>query len=491
MERNTIDGSPTKEFFINMLTRDIALEDAILDLLDNCLDGVLRSRNIKNISEKNEEIYKDFNARITISSDSFIIEDNCGGIPLNVAIKKAFRMGFKYTDESIPTVGVYGIGMKRAIFKMGQSAKVISNHEDDYFQVNIDKEWKDDPDNWDFNFTKLEKSDSNYGTKVIINDLHPNIAEKWQETNTQLDKFVDDLKKAIQVNYSLIIKKGFSIYVNEEIVLANKISFLYSPTDDNCDNENGKPKAINPYIYKKTFEVNPDEDKVKVNFFIGFYDSIPDENELDEYAENKRSADEAGWTIVCNDRIVVYNDKTHLTGWGTHGVPKYHNQFIGIRGIVFFESTNPELLPMTTTKRGIDQSSDIYAEVKRNMIDALVLFTSYTNRWKGRKKEEREYSKIALHIEVNEISKNDRLMSYLKPKRNDRAALVFKPELPKPVNNSAFSIIRFSALKSDIEFVKEQLFDDESIDVKASEVGEKCFEKVRDQYKGNQRGDSE
>jgi len=34
--------SPTKQFFVSMLTRDINLADAILDLLDNCLDGALR-----------------------------------------------------------------------------------------------------------------------------------------------------------------------------------------------------------------------------------------------------------------------------------------------------------------------------------------------------------------------------------------------------------------------------------------------------------------
>jgi len=33
---------PTKLFFVSMLTRDINLVDAILDLVDNCLDGALR-----------------------------------------------------------------------------------------------------------------------------------------------------------------------------------------------------------------------------------------------------------------------------------------------------------------------------------------------------------------------------------------------------------------------------------------------------------------
>ena len=36
-----IKAGPTKAFFVKMLTRDIELADAILDLLDNCVDGVV------------------------------------------------------------------------------------------------------------------------------------------------------------------------------------------------------------------------------------------------------------------------------------------------------------------------------------------------------------------------------------------------------------------------------------------------------------------
>ena len=38
-----IDASPTKNFFVDMLTRDIDIKDAILDLLDNCIDGIQRT----------------------------------------------------------------------------------------------------------------------------------------------------------------------------------------------------------------------------------------------------------------------------------------------------------------------------------------------------------------------------------------------------------------------------------------------------------------
>ena len=39
MNTNIIEGNPTKKFFIEMITRDISIEDAIIDLLDNSIDG--------------------------------------------------------------------------------------------------------------------------------------------------------------------------------------------------------------------------------------------------------------------------------------------------------------------------------------------------------------------------------------------------------------------------------------------------------------------
>lgn len=37
------DARPTKRLFIQMLTRDLALEDAVLDLIDNSIDSLLTS----------------------------------------------------------------------------------------------------------------------------------------------------------------------------------------------------------------------------------------------------------------------------------------------------------------------------------------------------------------------------------------------------------------------------------------------------------------
>src|SRR5690348_11642738 len=78
-----------KRFFVSMLTRDIELEDAILDLLDNCLDGIVRTTK-RSLNTKAP--YKGYWSKITINPNSFEIFDNCGGIPENL-VTRAFGIG--------------------------------------------------------------------------------------------------------------------------------------------------------------------------------------------------------------------------------------------------------------------------------------------------------------------------------------------------------------------------------------------------------------
>ena len=90
-DQDVVLASPTKTFFVHMLTRDIELKDAILDLLDNCIDGVLR--RISTQKRKSKTPYENYWAKITLNQNEFIIEDNCGGIPKKLAINSAFMMG--------------------------------------------------------------------------------------------------------------------------------------------------------------------------------------------------------------------------------------------------------------------------------------------------------------------------------------------------------------------------------------------------------------
>lgn len=455
------DGSPTKDFFINMLTKDIDLKDAILDLLDNCLDGVIRTKGIKDKSlDKN--YYQGFHARINISTSNFSLIDNCGGISKIIARDEAFRMGGQSTKENLPTVGIYGIGMKRAIFKIGKSAEVQTKNKADSFKVIISETWAKSTD-WSFPIEDIDPSAfENDGTKIIISELTEQIQKEWV-TNDSVKKFVDELSKAIKSNYSLIIEKGFEIFVNDKKIDGLPYTLLISSNDT----------GIKPYIFKK------DYDSVMVSLIVGFYAPTPSDDEIDERNESRRSSGDAGWTVVCNDRVILYNDKTHYTGWGEAGIPQYHNQFIGIKGMVIFESDDPKKLPMTTTKRGIDLSSPIYADVKNKMREGIKIFITYTNQWKSRKKDEEQYSRSTTPVEMKKILEDTGLQEHYKisPKFNSKYQLsVYKPVLPLPPRNQIYRQIRFSRPQKEINELKLFFFDDENYDVTPSQIGEKCFD---------------
>jgi hypothetical protein len=358
------DFTPTKRFFVQMLTRDIDLNDAILDLLDNSLDGVARSQK-KNPDEID---YHGYEAEITVTKSYFEIKDNCGGIP-TASLDYAFRMGKPEkidSNETLATVGVYGIGMKRSIFKIGTLCEIATYHENDVpFKVRIDKAWMHDDKQWQIPIQQEMPIGHNVGTTIRINELHPGISKAFDSNN-----FKTDLINKIIFSYSYILEKGFKVKVNDEYVKANPVTLMYEQHQDKKD-------AIEPYIYSAVIN------DVEIDLIVGFHSTLASDLEnQEERKHSKYDSKNAGWTIVCNDRIVVYKDKTELTGWGLE-IPRYHTQFIAISGIVYFRSKKPENLPITTTKRGVDSTSPVFLSARKHIIEGTKLFIDYTNKWKG------------------------------------------------------------------------------------------------------------
>lgn len=459
-----VNASPTKSFFVEMLTRDIELQDAILDLLDNCIDGI--QRTIKDKHPSNNP-YEKFWAKLTFSSESFKIEDNCGGIPIDVAQGYAFRMGRpnNNVDHDLYTIGTYGIGMKRSIFKMGRSSEVISKTEEDSFKVTIHPDWLTDDINWNLPFESIEPTLKGNGTSIKITDLHPSIITAFSSPESILH---NSLVSKISHYYSYIIHKGFTVSINEVKVTPEPLKLLWDGAD-----QIGQPNIIAPYLYET------EKDGVEIKLAIGFYRPTASEEEVnDEMAGNRRSSETAGWTIVCNDRVVLYCDKTRLTGWGEEKVPTYHPQFIAISGVVYFRSPDARKLPITTTKRGIDASSDIYLYVKDFMREGLKTFTSYTNKWKENRLEEKERIQKTKSVDPNALFREIPPEKWT-PVRNRNYERKYLPSLPTPaLQNGELrkKNIRFSRPEKEIKIVAEYLFEDSERE--PSEVGNECFKKI-------------
>lgn len=438
----SVDASPVKRFFVEMLTRDIEIEDAILDLLDNCVDGILRSHSNEMDSETP---YDGFWAKITANTNIFEIEDNCGGIPWSEH-DRAFRMGRPVpsnqstTDGLTGGVGAYGIGMKRAIFKMGGEALIWTQNGEDNYEVPISTDWMNTEEDWSLEVKTERGRMGRDGTYIIVQNLNKDVSERFSA-----ESFKDDLLDKIANHYAVIIRKGFIVEVNGTRADPKPIVFRFS--------ERSGDDEIRPYIFKSTYN------DVQVFVAVGLRESIPDaEKILEEHEGVRFSSDYAGWTIICNDRVVLYCDRTELTGWGILGIPRYHTQFIAISGVVEFRG-DPKKLPTTTTKRGLNFSSSLYQQVLTRMQEGLRLFVNFTNKWKSLEEEVKIWVSPVPSLTYSQL----RVEAEKLPFHETRSGLEgeqFKPKLPMPPNNSPDVRISYTREKSIVLRLAEELLPD-------------------------------
>ncbi len=446
-----------------MLTRDIKLEDAILDLIDNCLDGALRLANGQPVD------YSKHLVTIKMTDEEFLIEDNCGGIPRDVAAKYAFKMGREASDvrdSESETIGMYGVGMKRAIFKMGGWAKMETCHEGDAFEVVISPEWLGDP-NWsELDIVASDNPVVQSGTRITVKNLFSAVAHHFRNS-----AFDNGLRTSVSEHFTMFLQRGLRIQLNDKTIPPVKVEVLVF-------DDASRPA---PFVYEKLIQ------DVTVSITVGLNRSVQlsaeeagDESDDEDNAEmeGERSSATSGWTVFCNDRAVIVGDKSRLTGWGD-GIPLYHPQFAIITGIVEFRSSNAKQLPITTTKRALDANSEIWLEALVKMKEGMRVWTSYTNAWKNYPRSEQ--TKLwgdAKPMPVREVvtkvasrptaTKTEGVVDYNPSKKN------ILPQPPHKTVNTRKVV--FVKPIPEIRELSEHLFEDS--DTQPSVIGQKCFEVV-------------
>lgn len=347
-----VEATATKEFFISMLIKDITLRDAIGDLVDNCVDGAKRHA-------KSTENLKDFWIKITAKEDKFEIEDNCGGIDVEVAQEYAFRFGRPEKHKLSPySIGQFGIGMKRAFFKIGNYITVTSTALKSSFKLIIDvNTWRKDEANWNFQLdekhiknTALNKC----GTKIVVTSLSDDSKANFDSKTSFFSTLVSEIER--EHLYSL--NKGLKITINNKPLLPPNITLI----------SNDKFK---PGYWSHKFDGD-----LKVDVYAG----ISEDKGLD-----------GGWYIFCNERLITGPDTSADTGWtgkGKDGVAEYHDQFHRFRGYVFFQAKQASNLPWNTTKTGMNLDSPEYQYVREQMINMMRPVMTLMNQLKKEKEKD-------------------------------------------------------------------------------------------------------
>jgi hypothetical protein len=134
---------------------------------------------------------------------------------------------------------------------------------------------------------------------------------------------------------------------------------------------------------------------------------------------------------------------------------------------------------VTTTKRGLNESSAIYRSIKGKIKDGLKIYTSFTNSWKTPSPE--RITIFADTVKFNALApghtKSD-LVS-LAPLKNDKdgTALYQIPDLPKPTKIEKTDVtISFKRERIEVEAIRSYFFD--GAKKSAGEIGAWCFDKI-------------
>lgn len=414
---NDIDAGAEKRFFIEMLTKDIELLPAIVDLVDNSVDGARSMHDDGDLSEQW--------VRIDFSDDSFVISDNSGGISADVARHYAFRFGRSKDFAGVRrSVGQFGVGMKRAIFKIGRAFSVESKFRagdgaaDSQFTLKVDvEEWATLPD-WTFQFESVDEStpldDADpAGTTISVTKLHPSVAADLEDP-----AIIKALRTELRIRHQESIQNGLRLILNDEQPLAASRPALQAS------------EAVTPLV--RHLEIpGPDGGSVDVKLYAGTIappgrdrDADPED---DGQAENFQDPGDAGWYLFCNDRLLLVADRSPLTGWGSPAAA-YHPQYRNFRGFVYLSADDASLLPWNTTKTAVDRDSPVFRAVQSEMKTALVAVQAVINRAKlvrSRLEEDEEKPEILRALD----EAPDTPISSLQPSPQ---MLVPSPPAPKP-----------------------------------------------------------
>lgn len=438
---NIVHAEPAKRFFVEMITRDLTLEDAILDLIDNSVDALIRSQHIEMSTElltTPDSFARFSNGRHKIEIDfdehEFKISDNCGGIDIEKAKNDVFRFG-KDEHDTESCLSVYGIGLKRAIFKLGREIRIESKTINNGFSIDINvDEWKKPKTPWEFELIEGKKAvnSDEAGTTITVKKLNDETIMRLKDGT-----FAASIDSQAAAAYCLLLNKFVQLSINGDIVRPMSLPY-------------GGSNNVNPSVEKTI------EDGVDISIIASLADRI----------EGEWRIERAGWYIFCNGRAVVFADKTELTGWGDD-VGLFQPKHRGFLGLVFFSAKDPEDLPWTTTKRGLNKESHVYQRAKKLMFALGKPVIKFLNDGHSINETQNEQIReIASNIKTSDVSQ---ALTY--------NHTVFEVKTAEPIEKKTVKI-QYEVSKEELEKVKRCL---KKTGWSATKIGKYAFDYLIEQ----------
>ncbi len=335
-EVDTLDATPSKRLFRSIIA-DYNLNRAICELVDNAFD-------LWSYDGRKQLLKVDI--KLDIEQQTIRITDNAGGVresDLNSLVAPGQTLK-RPEDE---TIGIFGVGTKRAVVALAQDAKITTRHDGGKtLQVEIDDAWLQSED-WELPYYQVE--DIEEGTTLIeLQSLRIKLTEGSINVLTQhlgatYARFLENKRAVVRVNGTQIIGQNFD-------------NWAYPP-------------KYEPRTYTGTLTTNGGG-QIKVSMTGGLA------------RESSPATGEFGVYIYCNDRLIVRALKNYDVGFakGLAGLP--HPKLSLVKVIVSLTGA-AQSMPWNSSKSGIAANHKVFVEIRPRLVELVTHYASLSRRFQG------------------------------------------------------------------------------------------------------------
>jgi hypothetical protein len=331
-----IDATPSKRLFLSIIA-DYDLNRSICELVDNALDVWIRTKKAKHIAIK---------IRLDKGQQVITVEDNAGGLPrteLRYVVAPG-QTGASPTDE---TIGIFGVGTKRAVVALAQDVKITTRYSDEpTYQVDFDDQWLAD-DDWKlpvYEVDAVQKGTTIVELQKLRIPVTDNAIEHLRDhLGATYARFVSDQRIAITLNGTPVAPQFFE-------------NWSYPPT----------------YTPRKYTGILKTEDNrnVRVEVIAGLTN------------ESSPAGGEYGVYFYCNDRLIARGLKTFEVGFakGLAGLP---HPKVSLTRVLVSLNGDATSMPWNSSKSDVSTKHEVFVALHDWLVQVVKDYAALSRIWMG------------------------------------------------------------------------------------------------------------
>jgi len=324
-----LDTSPSKRIFYS-ITRDYDHNLGICELVDNVVDAWSKGRRGRTVHVK---------ISLDKIQQTITVTDDAGGVPQNL-LRNIVGPGLTGNDENDETIGIFGVGTKRAVVALSQDVSIQTRRgHGSTFEVKLDDEWLK-TETWRLPYRQIPNIAPSE-TRVLLSRLRSPLTDQAETT----------LREHLGATYSRIISAGaFEIKLGTDLIAPIEFeNWAYPP-------------GAEPKRYSQAIET-PDYNPVAMEMTVGLT------------RESSPGGGEYGVYLYCNGRLVCRGLKSYDVGFTRGLVGNPHPSISIVRAIVSLRGP-AILMPWNSTKSGIDPQSKVFQRLNPILVPALKAYAS-------------------------------------------------------------------------------------------------------------------